>query len=80
MKKFIVKSFYFVDLNGMIQVKLTPEDVLIENYLAFNFELSNKSDIDTQIQELITEFTPIMFDKFQELESIPDFIKTQYEL
>ena len=80
MKKFIVKSFYFVDLNEIIQVKLTPEDVLIENYLAFNLELSNKLDIDTQIQELITEFTPIMFEKFQELESIPDFIKTQYEL
>lgn len=80
MKKFIVKSFYFVDLNEIIQVKLTPKDVLIENYLAFNLELSNKLDIDTQIQELITEFTPIMFEKFQELESIPDFIKTQYEL
>lgn len=80
MKKFIIKSFYFVDLNGIIQVKLTPEDVQIENYLAYNFQLDNKLNIEIQIQELVMEFTPIMFDKFQNMDSVPEFIKSQYEL
>jgi len=80
MKKFILKSIYFVDANGIVQVKLLPDDLMIENYLAYNFELTNRSDIDLQIQDLIQEYTPIIFEKFQEMEMVPEFIKSQFEL
>jgi len=80
MKKFILKSIYYIDENSVIYLKLIPEDILIQNYLAYNFELANRSDIDLQIQDLIEEFTPIIFDKFQEMEMVPEFIKNQYEL
>lgn len=80
MKKFTLKSIYYVDENTVVYLKLTPEDILIENYLAYNFQLENKLNIEIQIQELILEFTPVMFNKFQELDSVPEFIKSQYEL
>lgn len=80
MKKFILKSVYFVDANGIIQVKLLPEDVLIQEFIAYNFELEIKSDIESQVNELLIEYTPVMFEKFQSLESVPEFLKTQYEL
>jgi hypothetical protein len=80
MKKFILKSIYYVDENTVVNLKLIPEDILIQNYLAYNFQLENKLNIEVQIQELILEFTPVMFNKFQELDAVPEFIKNQYEL
>lgn len=80
MKKFILKSNYNIDLNGIVQVKLFPEDLIIQEFLASNHELTNRSDIDGQIALLIDEMTPILFEKFQESESIPQFIKDEFEL
>lgn len=80
MKKFILTSSYFIDLNGIVQVKLFPEDLIIRDFLASNHELTNRADIDGQILLLIQEMTPILFAKFQELESVTEFIKSQYEL
>lgn len=80
MKKFILISDYKVDLNGIVQVKLFPEDLMIQDFLASNHELTNRSDIDGQIALLIEEMTPILFEKFKDLESIPQFIKDEFEL
>ena len=80
MKKFILTSNYNIDLNGIVQVKLFPQDLQIQDFLASNHELTNRSDIDGQIAELIDEMTPILFEKFKELESVPQFIKDEFEL
>lgn len=80
MKKFILKSSYYVDNNFIIYVKLFPDDIFIENLIASNHELTNRSDIDGQIVLLIQEMTPILFERFQELESVPQFIKDEFEL
>ena len=80
MKKFELKSSYYVDENGVVYITLLPNDISIEKYLASNHELKNRADIDSQITLLIDEMTPILFEKFQDLESVPQFIKDEFEL
>ena len=80
MKKFELKSSYYIDENQVVYVTLKPIDVLIEDYLASNHELINKSDIQVQIDELINQMTPILFEKFQDLECVNNDIKSQFVL
>jgi len=48
--------------------------------LASNHELTNRSDLDGQILLLIQVMTPILFEKFKDLDSVPQFIKDEFEL
>jgi hypothetical protein len=80
MKKFILQSSYFIDNSTIVFVKLFPEDPVISLYLASNHELASKLDIDLQIEDLKVEMTPILFNTFQELDSVPQSVKDQYEL
>lgn len=80
MKKFELKSYSYIDENQVVYITLKPIDALIEDYLASNHELVNKSDIQVQIDELINEMTPILFEKFQNLESVNNDIKSQFVL
>ncbi len=80
MKKFILKSSYYVDNNDMVYVKLCPEDEAIESYIASNHELTSKLDIDLQIEDLKVEMTPILFNTFQEMENVPKSVRDSYYL
>lgn len=80
MKKFTLQSSYYVDENSVIYVQLKPTDIFIENFIASNHELVSKADITSQIEELIAEMTPILYYKFQDMDSISLDLKNQYEL
>jgi len=80
MKKFELKSSYYIDENQVVYITLKPIDVSIENYLASNHELINKSDIEIQIADLISEMTPILFDSFQQMENVNNELKSQFVL
>ena len=41
---------------------------------------ANKVDLVAQIDAIVLEQTPLMFAKFQEMESVPLFIREQFEL
>jgi hypothetical protein len=80
MKKFILKSNYIVSINGDIQLKLSPDDIVIQDLLASNHQLDSKVEINTQIDSLILEMTPILFERFQDMEGVSQILKDQYEL
>jgi hypothetical protein len=75
MEKFILISRlnYFDD--GSIGVTLFPENAYLSNKISYSQELSNKQDIDTQISDLITLYTPLFFYQIQEDDNIPNSVK-----
>ncbi|MEY2869855.1 MAG: hypothetical protein RIR01_2357 [Bacteroidota bacterium] len=80
MKKFILTSTHYIDENGFINLSLRPSDPEIEDFIASNCSLENKSDVDSQIAQRIELMTPILFEKFNQLESVSSEIKNLYEL
>ncbi len=80
MKKFTLKSSYYIDENQVINLNLRPDDPEIEDYIASNFTLENKSDIDTQIAQLVSEMTVILYDKFKSMTHLPEWLRNQYTL
>ena len=80
MKKFILTSTHYIDENGFINLSLRPSDIDISDFIASSCTLENKSDVDSQIAQRIELMTPILFEKFNQLESVSDDVKNVYEL
>jgi hypothetical protein len=80
MKKFTLVYNYYIDENGFVNLCLKPADETIDDFLASNFTLTSRVDIDAQIADLILEMTPVLFNKFQELDAVPQYVKDEFEL
>jgi hypothetical protein len=79
MKKFNLDSAYYVD-GDKVYVRLFPQDLLIQDYLAVNFEFDVTENITLGIENLINEMKPTLFERFQQMENIPTSLREQFEL
>jgi len=80
MEKFLLKSKQ-VNINEFeIDVILYPEHYYLEDKIAVSLSFNSKVDINSQITDAITLYTPILFEKIQEMENIPQYIKDNIEL
>ena len=80
MKKFILIATNIYEQDGQINVKLSPSDDQIKDYVAAYKIYPNLQDAETDTPNFITEMTPILFDNFQSMDSVPQSVKDQYEL
>lgn len=80
MEKFILTSKMNVLNDEQINVCLFPEHYFLNDKIETCFVISAKQDINSQITDAITMFTPILFEEVQNMENIPSFIKENIEL
>lgn len=80
MKQFTLSTTYFVEEDLETNVCFRPTDLEISDYIASFFIFSNEEEALNEIPILIIEITPILFQKFQEMENIPIEIRNNYQL
>lgn len=80
MEKFIIKSKQIILDDEQINIILYPDHFYLFDKIEVGEVISSKLDIPSQINDLISLHTPLMFEKVQEMENIPQFIKDQIEL
>lgn len=80
MEKFILTSKINVLNDEQINVCLFPEHYYLNDKIETCFVISTKQDVNSQITDAITTFTPIMFQQIQEMDSVPQFVKDNIEL
>jgi hypothetical protein len=80
MKVFTLSSTVTVMKNGEVEVTLKPSDVEIENYLSTFVIYNNESEALADLNRLIVEQTPIMYEAFQATDSVSQEIKDEYQL
>lgn len=80
MEKFILTSKMNVLNDEQINVCLFPEHYYLNDKIETCFVISSRLDVNSQITDAITLFTPILFQQVQEMENIPQYIKENIEL
>lgn len=80
MEKFILKSKQIILDDSQINVILYPDHSYLFDKIEVGEVISTKLDINSQITDMVTLYTPILFDRIQEMENIPQNIKDNIEL
>jgi hypothetical protein len=80
MKTFTLSYSYIVLKNGYTEISFKPSDELIDDYIVTYKIYNSLSDALSDVDDSIIELTPIMFDSFQNMEDIPQYIKDQFIL
>lgn len=80
MKQFTLSTSYFIEPDLEANVCLRPSDPQISDYIASFFNFSNEQDALDAIPDLVIDQTPILFEKFQEMDNVPVDIRNEYYL
>ena len=80
MEKFILKSKQVILDDSQINLILYPDHSYLFDKIEVAEVISSKIDVDTQIADMIVLYTPILFEKIQEMENIPQYVKDNIEL
>ncbi len=80
MKQFTIVTSYFIEPDLEANVCLRPSDPEISDYIASFFSFPNEQEALNEIDQLVINYTPILFTKFQELDSVPIEIRNNYYL
>jgi hypothetical protein len=80
MKQFTLSTNYYVEPDLEAIVCLRPSDSEISDYIASYFPFSNELEALVEISDLVVNQTPILFEKFQEMDNIPFEIRDKYYL
>lgn len=80
MEKFILKSKQNILDDSQINLVLFPDHTYLFDKIEVSEVISSKLDIQIQIDELILIHKPLMFERIQEMENVPQFIKDNIEL
>jgi len=80
MEKFILTYQEFLLGNDQINIRVYPENPVISDYICSYRTLSTEQDLLSFVADLILEMTPILFNDFQEMESVPQHLKEGFEL
>ena len=66
--------------DGQMNIKVYPIIPEISKYICSYETISTKQDLLSFVANLIVEMTPLLFDKFQEMENVPLEVRNQFEL
>ena len=80
MKQFTLSTSYIIEPDLEANVCLRPSDPEISDYIASFFTFPNEQAALDEIPDLIIGQTPILFEKFQEMDNIPIEIRDEYYL
>ena len=80
MKQFTLSTSYFIEPDLEANVCLRPSDTQISDYIASFFIFSNEQEALEEIHGLVITQTPILFEKFQEMDNVPIEIRNEYYL
>ena len=80
MKQFTLSTSYFIEPDLEANVCLRPSDTEISDYIASFFNFSNEQDALDAIPDLVIDQTPILFEKFQEMDNVPVYVRNEYYL
>lgn len=80
MEKFTLTATYSIGDNLETNVCLRPSSYLIDDYISTYRVYNNEEEALINTSFFIEEMTPLLFDKFKEMDNIPIEIKDQFEL
>ena len=80
MKTFNLKSSYRVLSSGVTEVCLKPSDNQIENYLETFKVFDSEQLAINDLNNFISEQTPLLFETFQSMENVPKSVRDSYIL
>lgn len=80
MKQFTLSASYFIEPDLEANVCLRPSDPQISDYIASFFIYPNEQEALEEIPGLVITQTPIVFEKFQAMDNVPEEIRNQYYL
>jgi hypothetical protein len=80
MKQFTLSTSYFIEPDLEANVCLRPSDSQISDYIASFFIFPNEQEALEEIPGLTITQTPILFEKFQEMDNVPIQIRNEYYL
>lgn len=80
MEKFILNSKQNILDDNQINVILFPDHSYLSDKIEVGEVINSKLDIQIQIDELILIHKPLMFERIQEMENIPQYVKDNIEL
>lgn len=80
MKTFTLSYTYKVIKDGQTEMCFRPSDESIDDYLATYKVYNTLAEALADVDNSITELTPLMFVEFQSSESIPQSLKDQFIL
>ena len=79
-KQFTLETSYFIEPDLQATVCLRPSDPEISDYLASNFTFPNEQAALDEIYELAITQRPILFEKFQAMDNVPNEVRDTYFL
>lgn len=80
MEKFILKSKQVILDDSQINLIISPDHSYLFDKIEVAEIISSKINVDSQIADMIVLYTPILFEKIQEMENIPQYVKDNIEL
>lgn len=80
MEKFLLKSKQIILDDSQINIVLFPDHSYLFDKIEVGEVINSKLDVNSQINDLIVVHTPLMFERIQEMENIPQFVKDNIEL
>jgi hypothetical protein len=80
MKQFTLSTSYFIEPDLEANVCLRPSDPEISDYIASFFTFPNEQEALEEIPGLVITQTPILFEKFQEMDNVPIDVRNEYYL
>jgi hypothetical protein len=80
MEKFILKSKQVILDDSQINLILYPDHSYLFDKIEVAEIISSKINVDSQIADMIVLYTPILFEKIQGMENIPQYVKDNIEL
>jgi len=80
MEQFILIPTTIIEEDLQANVCLKPSSQLIENYIATYKIFDSEAEAIAEMESFIAEMTPLLFDKFQEMENVPLEVRNQFEL
>ena len=80
MRKFILIATNIYEQDGQVNVKLSPSDDQINDYVAAYKIYPNLQDAEADTSNFIAEQTPLLFNTFLGMENVPTLTRNNYTL
>ena len=80
MRKFILIATNIYEQDGQVNVKLSPSDDQINDYVAAYKIYPNLQDAEADTPNFIAEQTPLLFNTFLGMENVPTLTRNNYIL
>lgn len=77
---FGLTSSYFIEEDFEADVRLYPDNALIEDYIATYRIFADEQEAIEQMPTYIAEMTPILYGQFMEMDNIPLETREQFYL